>query len=39
VQELIKHSSEATEYLESDATGVYSPMCHMAFVAVRGITY
>jgi len=29
--------SEATEYLESDATGIYNTMHHMTFVAVRVI--
>jgi len=37
-QELIKHLSEATECLESDATDVYSPNHHKAFVEVRGLT-
>jgi len=34
-QKPIKHLSEATEHLESDATGVYSSNCHMA--KVRGL--
>ena len=30
--------TEVTERLECDALAVYNPMCHMAFVVVRGLT-
>ena len=36
MQELIKHLSEDTECLQSDAMGVYNPNRYMAVVAVRG---
>jgi len=37
VQELIECSSEATECLYRDDTGIYNPSHHMAVVAVRGL--